>query len=421
MKRRTITMLTAFFLAAITLVPGTAQPAETNRVGVLLPLSGSTALYGNWGLNGIQIAADIINERGGLWGKKIELVKGDAVDPKAAVTEATRLINYEKIPLIIGTVSSPRAVPASEVANRNKVIYWETSSEAEKIMSRKLDYVFRPWCQSSDKARVPFDYVVNHVAPSLKKDLKSMRIGVAFEQGDYGTDTANLFMELARKQGLKIVAALSHDPATLDFSSDIMKLKAAKVDFLLFPSYLEPTAVFLRQSKELDFHVPGGICGGGGIDGIQKIIKTNDIDYLIDAVGPAALNPEFLKPGALKNLTELKKRYNAKFKEDPPIIALLTFSNSMVLFEDVLPRAGSLDPEAVRKAAIATDIPNGGTSLGYGVKFFPPGDPMQGQNMRSWAILTQYQNRKNVTVWPANVQLAKPWCPVPNWKERAKN
>lgn len=418
--KKTIILISCLLIAVGTLVPNKALTADTLRIGALFPLSGPVALMGTWDYDAVQIASEVINDRGGLWGKKIELVKGDAVDVKAAVTEVNRLISYENVPIIIGTMSSPRAVPASEVANRNKRVYWEVIAEAERITGRNLEYVFRPFCRSTDKAKPPVDYIINHVAPTLKMNPQDIRIGIWFEQGDWGTDTSNAFMEHAKAKGLTIVAALSHDTASLDFSSDIMRLKATKVDFLFMPSYIEALGVFWKQAKELGFYARGGTCGGGTVDSLHKIIKAPDVDYHLDCEGPAMLNPQSLNPKQRENVNQFVKRWRVKYNEDPPVTAYLCFGNAMVLFEDVLPRAGSLDAEAVRKAAVATDIPEGGSILGYGVKFYPPGHPQQGQNMRSWPVIVQYQNGKMVTVWPPNVQVSKPWCPMPSWEERAK-
>lgn len=419
MKKMVILIVCLCFWTVIT-APDKVQSTETLRIGTLFPLSGPVALHGIWGCDGVVIASEIINDRGGLWGKKIEILKGDAVDPKAAVTEVTRLISYENVPIIIGTMSSPRAVPASEVANRFKRIYWEVTAEADRITGRNLEYVFRAFVRSSDKAKPPVDYIINHVAPALKIDPQDLRVGIAFEQGDYGTDTGNAFLEYAKSKGLKIVLALSHDAASLDFSSEIMRMKAAKLDFLFMPTYLETIGVFWRLAKDLGFYARGGDCASGTADGLHNIIKGPDVDYHLDSVCPGSINPNFLNPKQRENLNEFKKRWKAKFNNDPAITAIGAFSNAMVLFENVLPRAGSLDPEAVRKAAIATDIPEGGTSLGYGVRFYPPGNPQRGQNERSWATLVQYQKQKLVTVWPPRVQVEKPWCPVPSWEERAK-
>jgi branched-chain amino acid transport system substrate-binding protein len=406
-------------MSALMFVPAHLA-AENLRIGALFCFTGPAAFHSSLTYRSLEVAVDVINERGGLWGKKIEMVKGDSVDPKAAVSEVTRLITYEKVPLVIGNQSSPRAVPASEVCDRHKVIYWEVAAEAERLTGRNLNYVFRPFCRSSDKAKPPVDFILKKVAPTLKKDAKDLRIGVVFEQGDWGTDTGNAFMEQGKAQGLKFVIALSHDPTSLDFSSDIMRLKAAKLDFLLMPTTIEALSVFWRQAKELGFYVPGGVCGSGTFDGIHKLIKGSDVDYFLDSEAPWEINPKFLLPKQQASLKEFQKRWKARYNEDPTYVSYGGYNNGMVLFEDVLPRAGSLDPEAVRKAAMATDIPEGGTIAGYGVKFYPPGHPQQGQNERSWAVLAQYQNGKNVIVWPPRVQVAEPLIPMPSWEERAK-
>ena len=93
------------------------------------------------------------------------------------------------------------------------------------------------------------------------------------------------------------------------------------------------------------------------------------------------------------------------------------FNQSWIFFTDVLPRAikkyGGIDPEALRKASLDTDIPVGGTIQGYGVKFFPPGTPMSGQNERSSPVLMQYIANDTKIVWPAAIKTADPVLPLP--------
>jgi branched-chain amino acid transport system substrate-binding protein len=93
------------------------------------------------------------------------------------------------------------------------------------------------------------------------------------------------------------------------------------------------------------------------------------------------------------------------------------FNQSWVFFTDVLPRAikehGGYDPEALRQAALETDIPEGGTIQGYGVKFFPPGTPMSGQNERSSPVVMQYIDGETKIAWPTKIQTADPVLPLP--------
>lgn len=83
----------------------------------------------------------------------------------------------------------------------------------------------------------------------------------------------------------------------------------------------------------------------------------------------------------------------------------------------MLPRAikkyGGYDPEALRKAALDTDIPLGGTIQGYGIKFFPPGTQMAGQNERSLPVVMQFVKGETKVVWPAAIKTADPVMPFP--------
>jgi branched-chain amino acid transport system substrate-binding protein len=102
--------------------------------------------------------------------------------------------------------------------------------------------------------------------------------------------------------------------------------------------------------------------------------------------------------------------------EVPPHTSM-GFNQSWIFFTDVLPRAiadhGSYDPEALRAAALETDIPDGGTIQGYGVKFFPPGDEMSGQNERSSPVVMQYVDGETKIAWPTVIQTIDPVLPLP--------
>ena len=104
------------------------------KIGVLEPLTGNLAVQGKLHLEGYEIMRDLINTQfGGVMGKKLVLVSGDAVDPTAAASEATRLAAREGVKIITGTFSSTICGAASEAASRQNVIYWETRSEERRV------------------------------------------------------------------------------------------------------------------------------------------------------------------------------------------------------------------------------------------------------------------------------------------------
>ena len=97
---------------------------------------------------------------------------------------------------------------------------------------------------------------------------------------------------------------------------------------------------------------------------------------------------------------------------NPPVTVSIGFSNTWIFLTDVLPRAikkyGGIDSESLRKAALETDIPEGGTMQGYGVKFNPPGHVMAGQNERAYPVITQYVDGLPKIVFPTAVKTTDP-------------
>ena len=164
---------------------------------------------------------------------------------------------------------------------------------------------------------------------------------------------------------------------------------------------------------------PSSCAGYGQFDKLYATFKE-DANFIYDADPVAAqlLDPATLAPGVGDLTKEMIRRYKADVKanEVPPHLSM-GFNNAWVFFSDVLPRAikkyGGVDSEALRKAAEDTDIPVGGTMQGYGVKFYPPGHQMAGQNERSIAVVMQYVGGKTTVVWPKELRTAEPVLPLP--------
>ena len=119
---------------------------------------------------------------------------------------------------------------------------------------------------------------------------------------------------------------------------------------------------------------------------------------------------------------EMVKRYKGEFEPNMAVAAIaphvsMGFNNLWILLNDVLPRAiqkhGGWSPEALAKAARETDIPEAGTMMGYGVKFFAEGHSMRGQNERAFPVVFQVVAGKFEVVYPKTVATAAPILPLP--------
>ena len=246
MKKVTIGFWVASLLALGAFVSPSVMAAETWRIGALFPFTGSLALLGNESFNGAVITQDMVNEKGGIQGKKVEWVKADGVDPKKAMTECERLIAVEKIQLVFGTYSSSLSYAASEVAERNKVIYWEQGAIADNITARGFKYLFRTIARAGDFGNLAANFANEVVAPKLKMDPKKMKVGIMFEDSLYGTTVGNSAAKKAKELGMDVVATESYSHKTVDLSPVVMIFKARKPDVIIATSYMEDSILFWR-------------------------------------------------------------------------------------------------------------------------------------------------------------------------------
>jgi branched-chain amino acid transport system substrate-binding protein len=421
MRKTTIGLLLVTLLVLPLYFSPAVIAAEKVKIGALFPFSGPLALLGQESFNGATIAADMVNAKGGLWGKKIEWVKGDGVDPKKAMTECERLISVEGMKLIFGTYSSSRSYAASEVAERNKVIYWEQGAIADPITERGFKYLFRTCPRAGQFGTMAVDFAKEVVAPKLGIDPKQMKVAIMFEDSLYGTTVGSSAAQHALKQGMKVVVTDSYSHKTVDLSPVVMRFKAQAPDVIIATSYLEDGLLFWRQAKEADLNVKAFI-GTGACHGMPDWAKTfgDEANYIFNIDPAIGINPDALSFKTKAVLEEFQEKFNKKFGHLPATHASLGFVGAQVLFEQVLPKAGFVDPEAIREAALKVDIPKGGTLFGFGVKFAPPAHPAAGQNLLAHPALMQWQKQEMWVVYPAEFGVKKPLIPLPTWEQRAK-
>src|SRR4030095_2549637 len=142
-------------------------PTGEYKIGVLEPLTGNLAFEGKRHMEGLEGVRDLINERGGVMGKKLVFAVADATDPTAAASEANRLITREGVKIITGTFSSRLCGAASVVAARHNVIYWEPSCVGPRSNKRGLKPGSRTETNASGFGWYNVEFIAKHLAPRL--------------------------------------------------------------------------------------------------------------------------------------------------------------------------------------------------------------------------------------------------------------
>jgi len=404
--------LVALLALTLTMVSAQSSFADKLRIGVIYPLSGPMALLGKMSFEGAETARAEHNEKGGLLGKEIEFVIADAPDAKAAVAAAERLITVEKVKLIIGTYSSSLSFAATNVTNKHKVVYWELGAISDPIVERDFRYVFRTCPAGSMYSYNALKCMAEYLAPKLGQKPSKLRVAILYEDSLFGTTMAKYGHEAAKKYGIKVVADAPYNAKTTDLTSVILRLKAKKPDFILYPGYFTDQVLFFRQAKELNFYFKANISvGGSGLLAFGEALGNLSDGVLCVGFTSLETNPNFAK--GIDKFRAIFKKVMGKEADGP--YPLMNYMGTKALFS-VIGKANSMDAEAIRKAALSIDIPMGGTETGGGIKF----DPNTGQNTRAITPISQWQKAgtRLPTCWPEQGAIAEMIFPFPTWKDR---
>ena len=392
--------------------PAAAKPSGGQlKIGTIYPLSGSLALLGEESWRGAELARIVQNQNGGLLGKEIVWDKTDAPDPNAAVSQANRLISSDKMQIIVGSYSSTLAQAGSEVAERNKVIWWEEGGISDPIVERGFQYLFRTCAEASGFGTVTIDYTKNVVAQKLGIAADKLNVAIVHEDGLYGTTVGNAEEKGGKAAGLNIVANEPYSATATDLSSLILKLKLLQPDVLWATSYIQDGLLFWKQAREVNF-APKAVIGSGGGYSLTDFAKGlgNDANGILNA----DFTQYNISENYAKGLKDYVKLYQDTFKEPPRSgHSLANFVGTQFLW-DAIAKAGSTDPDAVRTAALALDIPEGQTASGWGCKFTGPTEKQAGQNLRALPVLMEWKDGAQYTIYPTNAAVADvtlPWKP----------
>jgi branched-chain amino acid transport system substrate-binding protein len=416
-------------LSAVVAILGMAISAEAQekkiKIGVVYDLTGPLAGGGSeLGYIGAKIMLDHYAKTG-VEGYKVEAVYADAQSkPDIAINEAVRLLEQEKVDMVMGFFSSAQCVPVAARVEQLKKFMWITTCISSAVFDGKnYKYVFRPQASGDQFGKMTMDFIAQNSKAKFGKEPKDLRVAIIHEDGSYGVDVSKGNEAGAKAAGFNVVMKEGYSATAPDLSALVTKLKRARPDVIFHTGYNPDITLLLRQAREQGLKF-GALMGHGAGYGVYEKMKEGlgaDVNYVFntDPISIWLANQKTMDP----KLPEVIKMVGEEFDKIRPGVAIrsahvgIAASNIYVFMNDVLPRAikkhGGVDPDALRKAALEADIPEGGTMLGFGVKFHGEGTQMAGQNERSFPVVIQYIDDKSYVVWPKSQAQREAVLPLP--------
>src|SRR6266498_1083613 len=329
-------------LAAIVLAAGmtTAAAQDSIKVGVIQPLTGAFAASGNYVANGAKIAADEINAKGGVLGKKLELVIEDnKSNPTEAAAVAEKLIVRDKVPVLMGAWGSSFTLAVMPKLMEYKVPMLVETSSSGKITTSGNPYIFRISPPSSVEASA--------FAPTVDK-LGIKKVDFLVVNNDWGRGAADDFSKMFKSKGIEVGLVETMDQAMQDMSAQLAKIKGSDADTLIVTTAVEQLTLVFKQMAALGMH--------------RRVITTGgsqNPDQLIEQAGAAVngtMHLAFFAPWVPEAtpFPDATKSFIAEWKKRGLPFAGVTESfrghDGIRTIAAAIEKAGKAEPEAIREA-----------------------------------------------------------------------
>jgi branched-chain amino acid transport system substrate-binding protein len=292
------------------------QEGSTFKVGVIAPLTGEGANYGDAMKNGIDLAIGEINSGGGYQGEKIEAVYED---DKFSVTEAIKGFNYlkdvSKVPVIFGSAASGVSKALAPLADQNKIVLFSSISTSDSLKFAG-PYFFRNISANAMEARTVAGFLLNR--------LKLKNVGVFYENNEYGLNMNAVF-----KQEFKgnIVFNQPYEFKQADFRNSIAAIKPKSFDAVFVQGTTWGIAMLVKQLRDNQITCPV-ITGDGGYGDEIKTIAGSSANGLFCTL-PA------IEDTLSANYVKFKSAFTGKYHKNPDIYSVYSYDAVMMVFQAI--------------------------------------------------------------------------------------
>ncbi len=307
-------------LSSILLVLGlsscTKKDSNTIDVGHFGSMTGADATFGQSTDEGIRLAFDLQNEKGGVKGKKLVLhTEDNQGKDDETVTVVNRLIEQKKVIALLGEVASGRSRVAAPIA-QNKKIPMITPSSTNPVVTEVGDYIFRT-CFID-----PFQGTV--MAKFAFENLKLRKVAVMREvSSPYSVGLADFFVKSFTEMGGQIVGDFSYQTTDVDYKAQLTQIKSKNPDGLFIPGYYTQVGLISRQARDMKLDVP--LMGGDGWDS-PKLFEIGK-----ESVNGAYFSNHYSTDSKEPAAIEFMSKFKAKYNKNPDGLSAAGYDAAQVL------------------------------------------------------------------------------------------
>ena len=232
---------------ALALTTGATAQQTSYKFGLAMPLTGGQATYGNDQVKAAEWAVDEINKKGGINGKKLEMIVLDTqADPQVGIQAVNRMISVDKVAVFV-TAWSGVVKAVAPIANDNKVVELSVGANSPDI-SQLGDYVYTTF----PLADVDIRAVANYSA----KDMGKKKAAVLFINNETGIGSATVYRDTFTKAGGQVVAYEAYDQKATDFTGPLLKIRAANPEIIHLQGLVAESPQVIAQARQLGITVP---------------------------------------------------------------------------------------------------------------------------------------------------------------------
>lgn len=309
-----------------------SKKTETIKIGAILPLTGSSSVWGVPTKEGIELAAEIINKNGGINGKQVEIIFEDTkADPTTATTSIQKLITTDNVIAVIDNSNSSVTLAVAPIVEKNKIPLLVTGASSPKIKDAG-DYIFRIWNSDALEGEFMADLAFN------KFQFKN--ISILYVNNNYGVGLKDAFSESFVKLGGKTGGLETFGENSSDFKTQCSKVISTNPDAIYLVCYPKQGAILLKQLKEL-----------GNKKQVLGAVAFED-PTLLESAGESANGIIFPLPApvdtTLQYYDSFKMDYFSKYNKPVPFLAAEGFDGLNVIIA-ALRMSGAVKPETLKK------------------------------------------------------------------------